>query len=86
MQRKVDADAVGVFTAADGIHDPSGMKLEYSDSAKGPWKLGSSFYGKAGASGRQIFKFGDQMTLSAQYRTPHIITVASHPFFKTLLQ
>jgi hypothetical protein len=75
FQREVTADAFGLFSSADGIHDPHGMLLQVAADAAGPWKPAGTFSGAPGQAGRQIFKFGDQMEVTSRFWRVIIVDV-----------
>jgi hypothetical protein len=66
----ITADALGLYTSADGVHDPTLMRLWSSNSATGghpssgtqgmptSWKpVGAPLMGKSSVSGRQVLPF-----------------------------
>ena len=65
--RVVEADAVSIFAAGDGIHDPLAMAFEAGQAPSGPWKPVTTMTGAAQTNARQVFKFGDQMTVRSRY-------------------
>ena len=58
------ADAIGLFSSADGIHDPSSVEVAVSDATTaGPWRtVLSTDKGVPRAAGRQVFAFGSNTT------------------------
>jgi len=63
----VEADSFGVFAAGDSVHDPIAMSLQSAAAPAGPWVPVIAMTGTAGLATRQVFKFGDQMTVRSRY-------------------
>jgi len=67
MGRLVTADAFGIYSAGDSVHDPQRMRLQVADTSSGPWQPIAAFMGRPGVVGRQMLPFGDQLRVTSRF-------------------